>query len=252
MTPRVTALLVANAGMFLLQMLFDPVFSRYLAFYPPEVLIHPWTPFTYMFLHGGFMHILFNMWALYLFGPRVEERLGGSRFLGLYFASGMVGAILSFITPQAAVIGASGAVFGVFFAFAKFWPRAQIFIWGVLPVEARTLVIVATVLSLWFGYRGGGGVAHFAHLGGYLGAWLFLRFAERTSAAAAFKAKAAVVQPKRVDQQDVARWRRIQGANLHPVNREELDRILDKISSTGLDSLTTPERAVLERFSQTH
>jgi hypothetical protein len=164
----------------------------------------------------------------------------------------MVGAILSFITPQAAVIGASGAVFGVFFAFAKFWPRAQIFIWGVLPVEARTLVIVATVLSLWFGYRGGGGVAHFAHLGGYLGAWLFLRFAERTSAAAAFKAKAAVVQPKRVDQQDVARWRRIQGANLHPVNREELDRILDKISSTGLDSLTTPERAFLERFSQTH
>lgn len=251
MTPRVVALLVANAGMFLLQMLFPQV-TRYLAFYPWEVLRHPWTPITYMFLHGGFMHILFNMWALYLFGPRVEERLGSQRFLGLYFVSGLTGALLSFLTPQAGVIGASGAVFGVFFAFAKFWPRAQIFIWGILPVEARTLVVVGTVLSLWLGYTGGGGVAHFAHLGGYVGAWIFLRLAERYSPAAVFKARAAPVQKKTVSQHDVSRWRSIRGRELHPVNREELDRILDKISTSGLDSLTTQERAFLERFSQAH
>lgn len=252
MTPLVTVLILANAGMFLLQMLFDPAVSRYLAFYPWGVLQHPWTPVTYMFLHGGFMHILFNMWALYLFGPRVEERLGGRRFLGLYFVSGLSGAALSFLTPHAGVIGASGAVFGVFFAFARFWPRVQIFIWGIFPIEARTLVIVGTVISLWFGYRGGGGIAHFAHLGGYLGAWVFLRLAERYSSAMAFKARAAPVQNRKVDEHDISRWRKIRSDQMHPLNREELDRILDKISSTGLGSLNTQERAFLERFSQTH
>ncbi|HET7038532.1 MAG TPA: rhomboid family intramembrane serine protease, partial [Gemmatimonadales bacterium] len=132
------------------------------------------------------------------------------------------------------------------------WPHAQVYIWGILPIEARVLVVVMTVISLFFGLQGGGSVAHFAHLGGFVGGWLFLRLAERHSPATAFKAKAAPVKKRRSDEGDLARWRRIKPDEMHPLNREELNRILDKISATGLESLSTQERAFLERFSQAH
>lgn len=252
MTPRVLALLLLNAGMLLLQRLF-PVVTYYLEFYPPAILQRPWTPFTYMFLHANLWHLVGNMWMLFIFGPRVEERLGSRRFLTLYFVAGLSGAALMFLTPGAAVIGASGAVFGIGYAFAHYWPRTQLYIWGVLPIEARVLVFIGVVVSLWLGLRPGTStVAHFAHLGGFVGAWIYLRLAERYSPAAAFKARAAVVQTKGADERDVARWRRIRPEALHPLNQEELNRILDKISASGLDSLTLAERAFLERFSQAH
>jgi membrane associated rhomboid family serine protease len=251
LTPRVTALMLANAGVFLLQKLL-PGLELSLGFIPAAVLARPWTPFTYMFLHGDFMHILFNMLGLYFAGPPVEMRLGGRRFLGLYFAAGLCGAALSITTPYTRIIGASGAVFGVFFAFARYWPHAQIYIWGIFPVEARVLVVVMTVVSLFLGLRGGGSVAHFAHLGGFVGGWLFLLLAERASPAAAFKAKATPVPRRSADETDLARWQRIRGDEMHPLNREELNRILDKISKSGLPSLNAQERAFLERFSQTH
>jgi membrane associated rhomboid family serine protease len=252
LTPLVTALMVANAGMFLLQRLFDPAFTNALALVPAAVLFRPWTPFTYMFLHGGLSHLFFNMLALYFAGPPVEMRLGGRRFLGLYLTAGLFGAILSIMTPYSAVVGASGAIFGVLFAFARYWPHAQILIWGIFPIEARVLVVVLTVMSLFFGFQGGGSVAHFAHLGGFVGGWLFLRLAERHSSAAAFKSRAAPAPQRTADDRDLARWRQIRSDQMHPLNREELNRILDKISSTGLGSLSAQERAFLERFSQTH
>jgi membrane associated rhomboid family serine protease len=252
LTPRVTALILANAGMFLLQMLFDPGLTRSLALVPALILARPWTPFTYMFLHGGLGHLFFNMLALFFFGPPVEVRLGGRRFLGLYFTAGLCGALLSIVTPYSPIVGASGAVYGVMLAFARYWPTAQIYIWGILPVEARVMVVVMTVVSLFFGFRGGGSVAHFAHLGGFLGGWLYLRLAERHSTATAFRAKAAPAPRRAADDRDLARWRRIRSDDMHPLNREELDRILDKISQSGLSSLNAQERAFLERFSQTH
>ena len=119
------------------------------------------------------------MLALFFFGPRVEERLGARRFLTLYFLSGISGAALSFVfSPTAAIIGASGAVFGVELAFARFWPRVPIYIWGVLPIEARWMIVGMTVLTLYGASSGGGGIAHFAHLGGFLGAFIYLRFLE--------------------------------------------------------------------------
>jgi membrane associated rhomboid family serine protease len=251
LTPRVTALIVANAGMYLMQQLFQGLtFS--LALIPAAVLARPWSPFTYMFLHGDLGHLFFNMLGLYFAGPPVELRLGGRRFLGLYFSAGLFGALLSIMTPNAAIVGASGAIFGVFFAFARYWPHQQVLIWGIFPIEARVLVIVMTVVSLFFGFQGGGSVAHFAHLGGFVGGWIFLKLSERKSAASAFKARAAPAPRRAADETDLARWRKIRSEQMHPLNREELDRILDKISATGLGSLNAQERAFLERFSQTH
>ena len=130
-----------------------------------------------MFVHGGSAHF-FNMIVLYFFGPRVEARLGGNRFIALYLVSGLTGALLSVFTPQAYIIGASGAVFGVELAYARYWPRDKIYIYGVLPIEARWLVIIFTLMAIF-------GIARLdtrqlAHLGGFLGAAIFLYVMEHT------------------------------------------------------------------------
>lgn len=252
MTPWATRLIFANAAVFLAQMVF-PDLTYLLGLAPTAVLARPWTPFTYMFLHGGLMHLLFNMLGLFFFGPRLEERLGGRHFLALYLVSGLMGAALSILTPNALIIGASGAVFGVFLGFAYYWPRAQIYIWGIFPVEARVLVVAATALSLWAGFSGGsGGIAHFAHLGGFAGGFLYLKLRERFSAGARFRRVAQPAAPKAPAAADLARWRSLRGSDMHPLNKSELDRILDKISASGIQSLTGSERAFLERFSQRH
>ena len=249
MTPWVLRLVFLNAGVFLLQFLFPAPLSR-LALRPDHLLAQPWTALTYMFLHGGPMHLFFNMFGLFIFGPRVEERLGSRRFLALYLLSGLGGALLSLATPAAAIIGASGALFGVMYAFAHFWPDAGILIFPFpFPIPARILVFFAAGMSLFLGVRGGGGVAHFAHLGGFVAAWLYMRWADRFTGAARFKARTAHTPPK-PSTADRRRWEQIDRNVMHPLNREELDRILDKISRDGMASLSTTERTFLERFSQ--
>lgn len=251
MTPWVMRLLMANGIVFLLQMTMPGVIENLLAFVPSLALTRPWTIVTYMFVHGGFGHILFNMLALYFFGPRVEDRLGSRRFAIMYFVSGIMGALLSvFFAPHAAIIGASGAVFGVMLSFARFWPRDQILIWGILPVEARVMVIAMTAMAVVFGFTGAqSGVAHFAHLGGFVGGWLCLRYFERNTDAKKWQAKVAPAVARESSESTLNRWRRIQRDSLHEVNRAELDRILDKISTSGMSSLSAGDREFLERFA---
>lgn len=218
---------------------------------PALIPERPWSVVTYMFLHAGVWHLLFNMLALYFFGPRVEARLGGRHFLLLYFISGLIGALASLLTPSAAIVGASAAIFGVMLGYARYWPRDLILVWGVLPIQARWFVIGMTALSLFAGFGGAqAGVAHFAHLGGFLGGWLYLRWLERYSSGARFRAK--VVPPQdRFESLSAAleRWRAIHLDELHPVNREEVERLLKKVTD-GNAALTAEERAVLERFSR--
>jgi membrane associated rhomboid family serine protease len=245
MTPWVRRLLIANIVVYFFQYTM-PAVTDPLVFVPRLALFRPWTIITYMFLHAGMTHILFNMLGLYFFGPRVEERLGSSRFIQLYFISGISGAALSFMfAPRAAIVGASAAVFGVMLAFAMFWPRAQIMIWGIVPVEARWLVVITTALALWSGLGGSrGGVADFAHLGGYLGAWVFLRTIDPTRRAARFRASTVASTPH----DRLSNWKRVDTSRVHEVNRDELNRILDKISASGLESLTPQERLFLSNF----
>jgi membrane associated rhomboid family serine protease len=255
MTPWVKRLLIANIGVFLLQVVY-PELTSMLAMVPARVLSMPWTPLTYMFVHGGFWHILFNMIVLYFFGPRVEERLGSNRFITLYLIAGLTGALFSVFTPYVAILGASGAVLGVQLAYARFWPLDRVFIYGVIPLQVRWLVLLTIVMSL-FGLGGfEPGVAHLAHLGGLLGAAIYLFILEHTRTRARARpvrsapVRSQVRQPPPPRGDDMRRWSSIPRGELHEINRQEVDRLLDKISLKGIDSLTPAERAALDRFSK--
>lgn len=246
-TPWVQRLLFANIIAFFVQQAL-PGLDANLAFVPVLILVQPWTIITYMFLHGSISHILFNMLGLYFFGPRVEQRLGSSVFIWLYFISGIGGAIGSLLfAPRSPIIGASAAIYGVMLAFASFWPREKVFIWGVLPVEIRVLVVIATVISLYSGLSGaGGGVAHFAHLGGFVGAAAYLWYLRSSQGTKKFRAKSVAV-PSTVTKQ-LGNWKGVDMTQVHELNRDEVNRILDKINASGLGSLAAEERLFLSNF----
>jgi membrane associated rhomboid family serine protease len=250
MTPWVQRLLLTNVVVFLFSMVFRALIVDF-ALVPMAILYRPWTLVTYMFLHGGFMHIVFNMLMLFFFGPRLEERLGSRTFIWFYLACGVGGAILSFATPDARIVGASGAIFGVVVGFARYWPRENIYIWGVLPIQARVLAIFMVAISLFAGFAGAqDGVAHFAHLGGLVAGWLFLRIWERQ------RQRRVVKQPARprkvsivVDLESLERWKSIPRERLHEINREEVEKLLRKAHRLGARALTADERAFLDRMS---
>ena len=252
MTPWVKRLIIANVVMFFLRDSLPPELVGKLVMRPMTLPMEPWTLFTYMFLHGGFGHIFLNMLMLFFFGPRLEVRLGGRGFLGLYFTSGLVAAAASVVaTPLASIIGASGAVYGVMLGYARYWPRDKIYIWAILPIEARFLVAFLAAISLGNGILGSSdGIAHFAHLGGFLGGYLYLKIKEKRSPAARFKRQAqTLAQVSGGSATDLVRWDGIDRDAIHPLNRDEVDRLMEKIKTVGLGSLTSDERAFLDRFS---
>ncbi len=254
MTPWARRLLIANVAMFVVMIVAQGTpalraFVNLLVLVPAYILQRPWTIVTYAFLHAGFVHLLFNMIGLFFFGPRLESVLGGGRFLGLYFTSAIVAALASvFFEPFAPVVGASGAVFGVLIGFARFWPRDRIYFWGVIPIEARWFIVLLAAYSIYGGLTSGGGIAHFAHLGGLAGGWIYLKVIEHRSRARQFQKKASPSLP-RATRSDIERWRSIPRESLHPVNREELDRIMKKVDDHGPQSLDSREREYLERLS---
>ena len=139
------------------------------------------------------------------------------------------------------------------FGYAYYWPRDVVHIWGVLPVEVRWVVVGVTAISLVSGFGGAGdGIAHFTHLGGFLGAWIYLRVLDQTTGAKRFRSQAVAAARPTLEAPGsaLARWSKIDRANLHPVNLEELDRVLAKVQQEGIGRLTDGEREFLERFSQ--
>lgn len=244
MTTVVLYLIVANCAAFVVQNMV-PGLTQELAYVPVLALTRPWTAVTSMFMHGDVMHLFFNMLGLYFFGSAVEGRLGSRRFATLYFVSGFSGALASTMLPTTAIIGASAGVFGVMLAFAKFWPDTPIYIWAVFPVPARVLITFTTLLALFSGFSGArDGIAHFAHLGGYAGAWLYLRRIDRVSTR--FKRKASAPLPGVASRLD--RWESIDLNTVHQANREEVGRLMEQARKNGIRSLSPQEQAFLSGF----
>jgi len=249
LTPWVARILFTNLAIFALES-FLPGAERFLAslaLIPAYIPERPWTLITYQFLHAGFGHVFFNMMSLYIFGPRLEAELGSRKFVALYLLSGVAGGLLSWVfSPVAVIVGASGAILGVTFGYARYWPRDQILIWFV-PMQVRVAMVLMVVLDLFGGFNGTGNTAHFAHLGGVAGAYVFLKIAERRPRLARFEAKTAV---PRTTRDDLQRWASIPRDGLHEVNREEYDRIMRKIDDEGPGSVTPQERVFLDAFTQ--
>ena len=139
-----------------------------------------WSFVTYMFMHGDFPHILFNMLGLFIFGIHVERQMGSREFLLYYLTTGILAGIFSFIVYYftgsliVALVGASGALYAVQLAYAIFFPNSIIYIWGILPLRAPVMVLGFTLLSLFFVFTGtGGNIAHLTHLAGFGFGWLY-------------------------------------------------------------------------------
>jgi len=183
LTPWVRRLLVANLLVFLIQntLLTSASFADAFAFAPAHAWERPWTFVTYMFLHAGIPHILFNMLVLFIFGSSVEERMGGRAFFLFYILCGIGGAVASFPLTQAVVvtqiIGASGAVLGVAVAFAWYWPDHPVFFFPLPdPIPAKWLITFLVAFDLVLALIGASdGIAHLAHLGGVGTALLYLK-----------------------------------------------------------------------------
>jgi membrane associated rhomboid family serine protease len=255
LTPWVKRLLIANIVVFLVTQA-NPTLYRSFWLYPPEAMRAPWTLVTYMFLHAGIGHVFFNMLGLYFFGPRLEDRLGSRSFLSLYFLSGIGGAVASFLfARQYPVVGASAAVFGVLMGFALYWPRERIYLWMILPVEAWLLAVILVFASLYMGVSGStSGTAHFAHLGGLVFGFGYLKALEWRRGAPKRAFQKAMKPPSTVGVSDriaVARWKGISTNGLHEINREEVERLLAKVESGGSRSLTPAEREFLDRMAGT-
>jgi membrane associated rhomboid family serine protease len=259
LTPWVKRLLIANTVVFVALWLlarFGVVgLADLLALRPDMVLYRPWTVLTYMFVHAGFLHILFNMIALFFFGPPVEERLGPNEFLKFYLLCGLGGAAFSFIFAlHTMIVGASAAIYGVMLAFAIWWPDAPIYIWGILPVKAKWLVLAFVAIDLFMALSPGSfdGVAHFAHLGGAVVALVYLKaggFAPGITARARklFRPKLTVVQGSKPAAPKPTAHKRVVEENRM---LDDLDRVLDKISHSGIASLTPEERKLLDEASR--
>ena len=183
--PAVRTLLFVNIGVYLFQLaagfLAQVPLERLFGLIPYEVThqLHLWQLVTYMFLHGGFFHILFNMLALWMLGGELEWLWGTRRFTRFYFVTGVGAALCStLVTPNSTIpiIGASGAIYGLLAAYGLLFPERTFLLYFVIPIKAKYLVLILGAIAFWSSLHAtGGGVAHVAHLGGMLFGWLYLR-----------------------------------------------------------------------------
>jgi len=174
LTPVVKNLMIIMGIVFFLQMFISRWFDLYFGLVP--ILVWKkyflWQLFTYIFLHGGFPHILFNLLALYMFGGELENYWGSKKFLFYFFFCGIGAGICTVIfSPYQFVptIGASGAIYGLLLAFGWLFPNRPILIYFLLPIPAKYFVIIFGLIEFFSSMGGsGGGVAHLTHLGGLL------------------------------------------------------------------------------------
>lgn len=138
-----------------------------------------WQFFTYMFVHHNLSHVFFNMLGLLVFGLPLEKAIGSKEFTLFYIVCGVASGVLSFLvfifTRQYIVflLGASGAVYAVLFAYAVFFPRSIIYIWGLVPVPAPIMVLIYALIEFFSQFTSVSNVAHMTHLFGFLAAWLY-------------------------------------------------------------------------------
>jgi membrane associated rhomboid family serine protease len=282
MTRAVQWLLALNIGVYFLQLtLFAPdsVYSA-LALDPARFPSNWWTALTYMFVHAWLAHLAFNMFTLWMFGPRLEQLWGTRSFVQFYLWCGLGGAIAHLIFAQhTAVIGASGAISGVLVAYALRWPDEEVYLFGVIPMKSRWLIAAMIGMNVIFALSPGSGIDWTAHVGGMAFGWIFLKLSSlggltRVKGWVSAAPEESEDMPRAVprnrspmrDQargvdEVVARSNAVvlrESRPLQHVPKQEspkeyaarVNRVLDKISQQGIDSLSGDERRLLEEMSR--
>jgi membrane associated rhomboid family serine protease len=297
--PVIKGLLIANVAVFFLQyMIFDMLrvgdvslaqfFFKYFALFPLTEGFWPWQLVSYQFMHGGFSHIFFNLFALWMFGAELENLWGSKKFLVFYLLGGigagltqlLISPVLSQVGPT---VGASGSVYGILLAFALTYPNRSIFIFPFfIPIKAKYLILLLVGADLLMGLTSSSStVAHFAHLGGAATGYLLLKFGDQTGV---FN----ILNFLYSDKDGSSRKYSKQAANVYKVNwqntkqsyynedddaykvddtrpssnssefwvdgenitQNKIDEILDKISESGYQNLTEREKKILFELSQ--
>lgn len=261
LTRRVKQLLIANVVVFFATLVVgERLMFDWFAFQPGELIFRPWGPFTYMFLHGDIMHLAVNMLVLFFFGPPLEARWGEREFMRFYVVCGLGGVALSLIFQPVMIVGASAAMYGLMLAFAMNWPTVPIYVWGIFPVQARYLVGFLGVVALLSATTSaqGSSVAHFAHLGGLLAGFLYLKADwrprvafDRLQRGTSTRRRRLAIVPRDENGDEhpgvVSRGKRIrEDAALY----DRVDEVLDKISAHGMSSLTAEELELLDEVSR--
>ncbi len=186
-TPAIKAIMIATAGAYLVALIV-PAMTLGFGMRPADLIgqLRLWQPVTYMFLHGGIFHLLFNMLALWMFGVELERMWGSRFFTKYYFVTGVGAAMTTLIlslTPlpfadqlyYSLTIGASGAVYGVLLAYAMYFPNRPIYLYFVFPIPAKYFVMIIGAISLLSSTGESGGIAHTTHLGGLVAGYLYLK-----------------------------------------------------------------------------
>jgi len=188
LTSAIKAIVIANVVAFVASLVF-PAITRIFGLQPADIFGHLflWQPVTYMFLHAGIFHILFNMLALWMFGVELERMWGSRFFVQYYFVCGvgaaMTTVLLSFVPGSfgaqlyySLTIGASGAIYGILLAYALYFPNRPILLYFIFPIPAKYFVAIMGGISLLSSMSGpGGGIAHTTHLGGLVAGYLYLK-----------------------------------------------------------------------------
>ena len=241
-------LVLINVVVFIVQQLFPPMI-RVFGLWPRLVVedLFVWQLFSYMFLHGNFMHLFFNMLMLWLLGSTIEAVWGGKHFLRYYIVCGLGGAVASlFFNYNSVVVGASGAIFGLYLAYAMMFPENYVLLYFVVPVKAKYLVAGLAILQLANGVAGGSGVAYFAHLGGMAAGLIFFRTEVLQRMRFSFGAR----RKWRAYMSDQQQQQPPRQQGQAPEDNDNIDSILDKISAKGYDKLSTTEKRILENYSR--
>jgi rhomboid family protein len=280
-TPAVRWLIVLNVGVYFLQLtVVSPEdMQHFLGFTRSDLPYHWWRAFTYMFAHGGLLHVSVNMFMLWQFGPRVEHSWSPGAFVRYYVLCGLGGWLLHvMVVRDGLLIGASAAVLGVMLAYATQWPDEELLVLGLLPIKVRWFVAMAAGINLVMGMSSqagaGSGTAYFAHLGGLAAGWLLLRTPSPSLERLRQHISPAPDEPdetpravprvpprgrERPEADEVVSRSKALATRrqLPPARRapdaskgDALNLVLDKISAQGLDSLTADERRLLEEMSK--
>jgi len=266
-TPGVKILIIINVVVFLLQFFFqitmrmDPLTAIF-ALRPLYVLEYGWVwqIFTYQFLHGGFFHILFNMFALWMFGSELELYWGKKNFIKYYLISGTGAGFFIFLLPvitsqtNSVTLGASGAVFGVLLAYAIYWPDRSVLVFGIFPLKIKYLVLIIGLVSLLgtLQMEQGAGISHIGHLGGLIAGYLYLIYKiKKTDHYRTTGSPGWDLWKRWKMYRQRKRWQKSQKTVMNEMYTEEkVDYLLDKINRYGMNSLSKEEKTFLKNASR--